>query len=411
MKKVLLGTTALVAAGAFAGIGAAQAQDVMLPMKAGVGGYYNFAFISTDTDGAMNDRGHGFNQNIEMEFQGETTLDNGITAGVRIRINGNNGGPHDHSSSGAVNPQLDDDGLLRRSGDTDEEEALRPGSAGHTHGAGSEGGGNNNIDETEIFFKGAFGALHLGMIESAGYLTQSWAPGAGPIGNVKSNWFGGIGGWGDSGLMMEDSTKVVYFSPSFNGITFAVSYAPESSEISYSGSGDAGSTAMAREQSEQLAIALSYSGDIMGGSFSANVSQESHSTEAMLVTTPATEEAKASSMRMACTGPGCDPSAMRYGASISIDDISLGANVMDVEDAMGVADFRGTEAGIGWSQGPLSLGIQHGSTEKGEKESDILAFTAGYNLGPGIDVGARYSSGDTDGDDYSQFVLGTFFNF
>ena len=96
MKKVLLGTTALVAAGAFAGIGAAQAQDVMLPMKAGVGGYYNIALVATDVDDAKNNRGHGFQQNIEMEFQGETMLDNGLTAGVRIRINGNNSGPHSH---------------------------------------------------------------------------------------------------------------------------------------------------------------------------------------------------------------------------------------------------------------------------------------------------------------------------
>ena len=38
-------------------------------------------------------------------------------------------------------------------------------------------------------------------------------------------------------------------------------------------------------QSEQLAVALSYSVDIMGGSVSANVSHESYTTEASLMTT------------------------------------------------------------------------------------------------------------------------------
>ena len=209
MKKVLLGTTALVAAGAFAGIGAAQAQDVMLPMKAGVGGYYNIALVATDVDDAMNSRGHGFQQNIEMEFQGETMLDNGLTAGVRIRINGNNSGPHSHDNGEA----------------TVENNTLgQP----HTH-AGEMGGGNNNIDETEVFFTGAFGALHLGMIEGAGNQTQIWAPGGGPIGGIKSSWFGGMAAWGDSGLMNDDSTKVLYFSPTFNGVSFAISYAPEDS--------------------------------------------------------------------------------------------------------------------------------------------------------------------------------------
>ena len=40
-----------------------------------------------------------------------------------------------------------------------------------------------------------------------------------------------------------------------------------------------------------------------------------------------------------------------------------------------------------------------------------MAFSAGYNLGPGIDVGARVSTGENKGADYTQFLLGTFFNF
>ena len=344
MRKTLLATlystTALVAVGALAG--AAQAQDVMLPMKAGVGGYYNFALVSTNKDGVTNNRGHGFQQNIEMEFQGETMLDNGLTAGVRIRLSGNN-----------------------------------PGS---------------NIDETEVYFKGAFGGLHMGMVESAGYQTQSWAPGGGPVGSVKSSWFGGAAGyWGDVGYMAEDAPKIVYFSPNFNGISLAASYAPENSEVSYAGSNDDDGGV-----SQQIALSLSYSVDIMGGSVSANVSRESYTTE--------------SEAGVACP-VGCDPTAMRYGATISIDDISLGANVID-RDANGTdSAFTGTVVGIGWSQGPLSLGVQHGSTEAGAEGATITAFNAGYNLGPGITVGARIAAGENDGADYTQFVLATFFNF
>ena len=346
MRKTLLATlystTALVAVGALAG--AAQAQDVMLPMKAGVGGYYNFALVSTDTDGVTNNRGHGFQQNIEMEFQGETMLDNGLTAGVRIRLNGNNPGP-------------------------------------------------NNIDETEVYFKGAFGGLHMGMVESAGYQTQSWAPGGGPVGSVKSSWFGGGAGyWGDVGYMAEDAPKILYFSPSFNGISLAASYAPEDSEASYAGSSDDDG-----DVSQQVALSLSYSVDIMGGNVSANVSRESYTTE--------------STAGVDCSA-GCGPTAMRYGATISFDDFSLGANVLDSEDpAGGGNDFTGTVVGIGWSQGPLSLGAQHGSTEAGANEATITAFNAGYNLGPGINVGARIATGENEGADYTQLVLATFFNF
>ena len=62
-----------------------------------------------------------------------------------------------------------------------------------------------------------------------------WAPGGTvPIGGIKSPWFGGIGGmWTSGNFMDEDSTKIVYFSPSFNGISLGVSYAPEDTNHSY----------------------------------------------------------------------------------------------------------------------------------------------------------------------------------
>ena len=80
-------------------------------------------------------------------------------------------------------------------------------------------------------------------------------------------------------------------------------------------------------------------------------------------------------------------------------------------------DITGIEAGFGWSQGPLSLGVQYGSTEgsteeAGANKATILAFNAGYNLGPGINVGARVATGEiSEGADYTQFLLGTFLNF
>ena len=400
MKKVLLGTTALVAAGAFAGIGAAQAQeDVMLGMQPlELGGYYNFALVSTDVDGVMNDRGHGFQQNIELEGRAIAELDNGLTAGIRIRINGNNGGPHAHAIT-AGDVREANTALLIQS---DQEGYVADDDAFPN---GSMSGGNNNIDEAEVFFNGSFGELHLGMIEGAGYATQVWAPGGGPFGGIKSSWFGGAGGmsaWGDSGYMNDDSTKILYFSPTFNGISFAVSYAPENTTLAYAGSDDAGSMPGARVQSEQIAVAASYSAEVMGGSFSANVSQESHTTEAMV---------DANMMRVACTGAGCDPSAMRYGASLGIDDISLGIAFLNADSDSGGPDREAMDAGIGWSQGPLSLGITLGSQEQGTAEYNITALNAGYTVGSGINIGARISEGDAGGNDFSQILLGTFFSF
>jgi len=91
MKKVLLGTTALVAASVIVGGGVAQAEE---PISVGVGGYYRaaMAFIDQDnSDGEPADGNHSvaLAQDIEISISGSTTLDNGITVGVNFQIEGN----------------------------------------------------------------------------------------------------------------------------------------------------------------------------------------------------------------------------------------------------------------------------------------------------------------------------------
>ena len=70
------------------------------------------------------------------------------------------------------------------------------------------------------------------------------------------------------------------------------------------------------------------------------------------------------------------------------------------------------DAGISWTQGPLMLGIQYGHDDRGgDMEHDLTTFNINYTLGQGVDVGAVIASGETGGADYTQFLLGTMFNF
>ena len=371
MKKVLLGTTALVAAGAFAGIGAAQAQDMMVGMQPlELGGYYTIAAVSTSDDDptTANNRSLGIDQNIELEGRGSVELDNGITAGVRIRINGNNG---------ATGDDLD------------------------------------NVSETEVFFTGSFGGLHIGMIEAASQQMTIWAPGGNvPIGGVKSAWFGkSLGGWTTGAFMDEDSTKIVYFLPTFNGISVGVSYAPEDTNHSYASRSEAEG-----QHSEQITAAIGYSTAVMGGSVSAMVGYETYSTESTMM-----GEGEAA-MAVACDSAMmvCDPSAMRYGLSVSVDNISIGGAINDQDgtgnERMGMPneDRTMTDFGVSWSEGPLGLGLQHATDDL--NNYDETAFMVNYNLGGGVDVGLKAGSGssdDADGKsrDFTQFLLGTMFNF
>ena len=86
MKKLLYGSTALVAAGAMAVTPAAAEEGV----KLGLGGYYNTFFWIGDQDEADADpRNLGatglFNEG-EVHFKGSTTLDNGITFGAQLEL-------------------------------------------------------------------------------------------------------------------------------------------------------------------------------------------------------------------------------------------------------------------------------------------------------------------------------------
>ena len=356
MKRVLLGTTALVAAGAF--VGAAQADEMMAePISVSVGGYYHSALVVVANDDDT-DRGHGLQQNIELNVGGSTTLDNGITVSVRVRVNGNNNGPHGHAA-------LDD--------------------AATTNVTEGEGDGLLATDETEVNLSGTFGRINYGTIEGPAQLMSIWAPGN-MLGGVKSPWFGAsVGGW-TTGAMDEDSTKIAYYSPAFNGISFGVSYSPEDSTNAYAGraNNDAGA------YGEGIQSSIGYSVDVMGGSFAANAGYETYASE----------------------DGGDDATATRFGASLSIDQISVGGAVQQ-RSAIGMAgESTLSDVGVSWSQGPLSLGYSYGAVDNDSAGNTVInGVGAKYNLGPGIDFSAQFNMVEAGNTDSSQVLLATFINF
>ena len=90
MKKLLLGSTALVVGGLMAA--PAMAAD---PIKIGVGGYYTFYAIAGGiqstyaTNGTWAQyKGINFQQEGEIHFSGQTKLDNGTSVGVFVELEG-----------------------------------------------------------------------------------------------------------------------------------------------------------------------------------------------------------------------------------------------------------------------------------------------------------------------------------
>ena len=87
MRKALFGTTALIAAGLLAS--GAQAAEMI---GIGVGGYFHagVSLVDQDMDGGKRD--FGVDREAEIIFTGSTTLDNGLSVGVNVQLEGETSG-------------------------------------------------------------------------------------------------------------------------------------------------------------------------------------------------------------------------------------------------------------------------------------------------------------------------------
>ena len=216
MKKLLLGTTALIAAGAFVGAAQAADDDMMAgPVTVGVAGYTTAAVgFASDSDDAT--RGQEINYVYEIVVSGSTTLDNGITV--------------------AVHGQLGTSALYNKTEPTDV------------------------FDEQHITMSGSFGSFRIGRTESAAFNSTVAAPGYGIGGmlGVNYSWFSTAVPTVNtySGIGIEDALKLVYTTPNFNGLTIGASYAPANSDSVFPGRDTAG-------MGEHTAVGMKYSTDFM----------------------------------------------------------------------------------------------------------------------------------------------------
>jgi hypothetical protein len=185
MRNLLLGGTALVAAGAVAA-GAPQQANAADPIQLEVGGYYDFFYTVTAQDepaGQANDfQADRIRQEGEVEFRGSTTLDNGIQVGIDVALKAY----------------------------TDPEQ----------------------IEEHYIFVDGSFGSVELGSRENAAYLMHYAAPEVGILANSPDylpfqNFTGIFPKTYVGGTLSNRFNRINYFTPRIAGFQLGASYAPD----------------------------------------------------------------------------------------------------------------------------------------------------------------------------------------
>ena len=145
-----------------------------------------------------------------------------------------------------------------------------------------DGSDSAALDERWISFSGSFGDIQVGSIESASQQLTNFAPGAGGVFGVNSPFFLFTPGFEsyittyDDGIGNEDSAKLVYFSPSFNGFRVGASFAPGDTHQGQYG-GNAPGTGMV----DHTAIAAEYSADFGGASIRAMIGHEKYEQDGM----------------------------------------------------------------------------------------------------------------------------------
>jgi outer membrane protein OmpU len=381
MKKVLLGTTALVAAGLFAG-------EARADFDATVNGSWNTAYGFVDEDDGDGESGDGrqnqaLNQDWEVHFRALQTLDNGIEVGGRVELEGATHNGNDPVESGSA--------------------------------------GSDQIDERWLFFRGGFGELRAGDEDDARKLKSYTAPD--PTGfifgvNSPTFTFNNLAPAGQAvstnttiPSLENDSAKVIYFTPSFGGFQLAVSYAPDATQ-------DRSSFGTGGTQ-DGLSNAWSAGADYTGefGGFTIGLG---------------------GGYTMASTEVGsADPTAWAVGLNLGFAGFTVGGSVAftdsDTDGVPGVEEGTVYDVGVTYTIDAVTVGLawSHGEYEHAEDndadgvaedvsddELDHYQLGVGYALGPGVTLAAMvglfdYDDGGPNENDNEgwQAGIGTGFNF
>jgi predicted porin len=360
MKKVLFGTTALVAAG-LASAGAAVAQDKKdAPIQMSVGGYFDAAYhyVSQD-DGvgtALGDRrGHGMLREAEIWFRGTTTLANGLQVGVRVE--------------------------LEAEDCTDQ------------------------IDESFIFFSHAYGRVELGQTD--GVANKMWYGAPTPISSHGVNSptilaanipAGSILGTPTTYLDNSgDFEKLTYFTPRMSGFQLGVSYTPSGCE---EGDAATGPTRCGGSYAGMQRSGASASGRLEDGfDIAANYVRTIGGVDVALYAAYARMAAALS------TASFDDNTQWGAGASLGYAGFTLGGGYKKSSNRYGARDVdqRDWNVGLAYATGPWTLGVQYhdakaedplGNAGSAGQEDEYTGVSLGamYELGPGIKLygGVQY---------------------
>ncbi len=366
MRKSLLGCTAIVAVSTVSS--AADASD---GIKLEVGGFFYIVYqgvFDSKKDGHFGDHSNSdaVNHNAEVHFNGATTLDNGLTVGVHIELEGENAA--------------------------------------------------DQIDKSWVYWAGAFGKVEIGSQDGALHKYCLLPPGAtANFSAFTPNVWGSNDPIGSNATCYDtegNSQKILYTTPSYGGFQLHVSYTPSNNAETYAqagvnSSGTPVNSDDVASHSFTVYSTYTYKGDDWkldwggGGSWQAAFNE---------------------------THPGNDGTSQRYQAdlNLAVGRVSFGG-VFEYFDTGGddnnvwVAGGGAAYAGDNWTVGMQAShgtynGLDLGFAENpgGRRNLNQVILTGSYLIGRGVSLDAEagytwfHDTGDAatgDTDRYSAFSV------
>ena len=347
MKKILLGTTAVIALGTMTTETlAADKIDLKL------GGFHRHYVGLTDNDdevaatnNAARDKSISQFANTEIYFTGSTTLDNGLTVAVRTEL------------------EVD-------SASTD------------------------NTDRNFITISSdAMGALTIGSAQPFGEGNFVRVPNAGNFDwNDLAPWIGNATTAGNpssafafSANLVEDTgsddARIKYQSPSFNGFSVGGDYTWASNNTREAHN----ARRVSGDMNEAYSVGAAYEGAFSGADVAADVTYYSR-------------------QGAGTTSDGWDQ--LHVGLSVGMSGFTVAGGYTDFDDNDGGSsedDGEGWELGVGYETGPYSLSAAYMTSSNkgtaataGDNEDEAWQIVATYDMGAGVALTATYFDIEAD---------------
>ena len=309
-----------------------------------VHGFFNAGVIVSNLDDGY--QGKSVYTNPEIFFSPSIKMDNGVTYGARVELEG-------YTTS-------------------------------------------DQIDEHYLYVKGGFGTVKLGAEDGAHYNLHSEAPGGGFDNYNDPSYVATYGGINTSDYSSSDSNGIIYMSPSFSGVEFGLSYKPDTT--AGGGNNLTGAKSVPKtdgDYGDAIALGVKYSTTMDTFSLGVSGGYQTLSADA--------ENGTDRDVMVASLSVGFG--GITIGGSYKDDDLGDDSQDQQVYN-LGVKYTAG-DVTFGGGMGVSTTETKaDGVTSEAEKTNASVSMT--YKLGPGIKVGGglQFEDNDAEADEAYGIVVG-----